>query len=127
MTPNDQFKPTIVVIICGEGKVTSRELEPALPNLSRSRGLPAVFSVIVVDRVQLSDDTRRRRFHAGVKQFSRHGTVNTDGFRARAGDREPADLQVRLGEVPTGKVCSTQTAMNASRGAARMKRKASYV
>jgi hypothetical protein len=54
---------------------------PALFDLSQDRSLPADFSVIPVDRVDLGDETLRRRLHAGVKKFSRYGIVKTGAWR----------------------------------------------
>lgn len=73
MKPDDQLEPTVFVIFGGGGDLTWRKLLPALFDLSQDRSLPADFSVIVVDRVDLNDEKMRRRLHAGVKKFSRHG------------------------------------------------------
>ncbi|MEO8341484.1 MAG: hypothetical protein ABI604_17565, partial [Nitrospirota bacterium] len=64
MKPNDQLEPTIFVIGGGAGDLTRRRLVPALFDLSQDRSLPAEFSDIAVDRVDLSDDTLRRRYHS---------------------------------------------------------------
>jgi hypothetical protein len=61
MKPNDQLEPTVFVIFGGAGDLTWRKLVPALFDLSQDRSLPADFSVIAVDRVDLSDDKLRRR------------------------------------------------------------------
>jgi glucose-6-phosphate 1-dehydrogenase len=70
---NDQLEPTVFVIFGGAGDLTWRKLVPALFDLSLDRSMPADFSVIVVDRVDLSDEKLRRRLHNGVNQFSRFG------------------------------------------------------
>ena len=75
MKPNDQLEPTVFVIFGGAGDLTWRKLVPALFDLSQDRSLPADFSVIAVDRVELSDETLRRRLHDGVKKFSRQRTM----------------------------------------------------
>ena len=61
--------------------MTWRRLVPALFDLSRDRSLPAEFSVIAVDRVDMSDDTLRRCLHTGVKKFSRHEIVKAGEWR----------------------------------------------
>src|ERR1022692_3159229 len=81
MKTNDQLEPTVFVIVGGAGDLTWRKLVPALFDLSQDRSLPADFSVIAVDRVDLSDDKLRRRLHDGVKKFSRHGMVKTGAWR----------------------------------------------
>lgn len=65
------------VIFGGAGDLTWRKLVPALFDLSRDRSMPADFSVIAVDRVELSDEKLRRRLHDGVRKFSRQGMVKT--------------------------------------------------
>ena len=75
MKPNDQLEPTVFVIFGGAGDLTWRKLVPALFDLSQDRSLPADFSVIAVDRVDLSDETLRRRLQDGVKKFSRQRTM----------------------------------------------------
>jgi len=75
MKTNDQLEPTVFVIFGGAGDLTWRKLVPALFDLSQDRSMPADFSVIAVDRVDLSDETLRRRLHDGVKKFSRQGMV----------------------------------------------------
>src|ERR1700733_1209364 len=77
MQTKDQLEPTIFVIFGGGGDLTWRKLVPALFDLSQDRSMPADFLIIVVDRVNLSDDKLRRRLHDGVKKFSRHGIVKT--------------------------------------------------
>ncbi len=76
MKPNDQLEPTVFVIFGGAGDLTWRKLVPALFDLSRDRSMPADFTVIAVDRLELSDEKLRRRLHDGVSQFSRQGKVN---------------------------------------------------
>ena len=75
MKTNDQLEPTVFVIFGGAGDLTWRKLVPALFDLSQDRSMPADFSIIAVDRVDLSDEKLRRRLHDGVKKFSRQGTV----------------------------------------------------
>jgi glucose-6-phosphate 1-dehydrogenase len=75
MKTNDQLEPTVFVIFGGAGDLTWRKLVPALFDLSQDRSMPADFSVIAVDRADLSDEKLRRRLHEGVKKFSRQGKV----------------------------------------------------
>jgi glucose-6-phosphate 1-dehydrogenase len=50
---------------------------PALFDLSQAQSMPAHFSIIAVDRVDLSDEKLHRHLHEGVKKFSRQGIVKT--------------------------------------------------
>jgi glucose-6-phosphate 1-dehydrogenase len=84
MKANDQLEPTVFVIFGGAGDLTWRKLVPALFDLSLDRSMPADFSVIVVDRVALSDEKLRRRLHDGVKKFSRRGIMENGEWRAFA-------------------------------------------
>jgi glucose-6-phosphate 1-dehydrogenase len=70
---NDQLEPTVFVIFGGAGDLTWRKLVPALFDLSQDRSVPANYSIIAVDRVDLSDEKLRRRLHDGVRKFSRQG------------------------------------------------------
>ena len=78
MKPNDQLEPTIFVIFGGAGDLTWRKLVPALFDLSQDRSMPDNFSIIAVDRVDLSEEKLRRRLHEGVKKFSRFGKAKAD-------------------------------------------------
>jgi glucose-6-phosphate 1-dehydrogenase len=73
MKTNDQLEPTIFVIFGGAGDLTWRKLVPALFDLSQDRSMPANFSIIAVDRVEMSDEKLRQRLHNCVNQFSRFG------------------------------------------------------
>lgn len=46
--------------------------------------MPADFSIIAVDRVDMSEPKLRRRLHDGVKKFSRHGKVRIGEWRELA-------------------------------------------
>jgi glucose-6-phosphate 1-dehydrogenase len=81
METNDQLEPTVFVIFGGAGDLTWRKLVPALFDLSKDRSMPADFSIIAVDRVDISDQKLRRRLHDGVKNFSRHGKVQIGEWR----------------------------------------------
>jgi glucose-6-phosphate 1-dehydrogenase len=73
MKTNDQLEPNIFVIFGGAGDLTWRKLMPALFDLAQSHSIPAHFSIIAVDRVELGDDALRKRLHEGVKKFARSG------------------------------------------------------
>ena len=60
MKPTDQLEPTVFVIFGGAGDLTWRKLVPALFDLSQDRSVPANYSIIAVDRVDLSDEKLRR-------------------------------------------------------------------
>lgn len=73
MKTNDQLEPNIFVIFGGAGDLTWRKLMPALFDLSQSHNIPAHFSIIAVDRLELGEDALRKRLHAGVGKFARNG------------------------------------------------------
>jgi glucose-6-phosphate 1-dehydrogenase len=75
---NAQLEPNIFVIFGGAGDLTWRKLMPALFDLSQSRRIPAHFSIIAVDRVEMGEDALRKRLRQGVAKFARNGkTVNS--------------------------------------------------
>ena len=105
MKTNDQLEPTVFVIFGGAGDLTWRKLVPALFDLSQDRSMPANFSIIAVDRVDLSDEKLRRRLHDGVKKFSRQGMVKTGEWgefarhiRYQQGDFKKLQTYTALGE-----------------------------
>lgn len=73
MQTKEQLGPTIFIIFGGGGDLTWRKLIPALFDLSQDRNMPAHFSIIVIDRADLSDEQLREKLHEGVKKFSRNG------------------------------------------------------
>ncbi|MGB7623684.1 MAG: glucose-6-phosphate dehydrogenase [Terriglobia bacterium] len=102
---NGQLEPTVFVIFGGAGDLTWRKLVPALFDLSHNRSMPAHFSIIAVDRVDLKDEQLRRRLHDGVKKFSRLGMVKTGEWgefaghiRYQQGDFEKLKTYTALGE-----------------------------
>jgi glucose-6-phosphate 1-dehydrogenase len=105
MKTNDKLAPTVFIIFGGAGDLTWRKLVPALFDLSRDRSMPADFSIIAVDRVDLSDEKLRRRLHDGVKKFSRQGMVKTGEWgefarhiRYQQGDFMELQTYTTLGE-----------------------------
>ena len=105
MKPNDQLEPTVFVIFGGAGDLTWRKLVPALFDLSQDRSMPADFAIIAVDRVDLSDESLRRRLHDGVKKFSRQGKAKAGEWREFArhiryqqGDFKKLQTYTTLGE-----------------------------
>jgi glucose-6-phosphate 1-dehydrogenase len=86
MTGDAQLEPTVFVIFGGAGDLAWRKLIPALFDLFQSQSTPAHFSIIAVDRVELSEDALHERLRGGVDQFSRFGKVDAaqwDGFASR--------------------------------------------
>jgi glucose-6-phosphate 1-dehydrogenase len=81
METNGQLEPTVFVIFGGAGDLTWRKLVPALFALSQDRSMPADFSIIMVDRVSMSDEKLRHRLHDGVKKFSRNGKAKISEWR----------------------------------------------
>ena len=73
MKTDDRLEPNVFVIFGGAGDLTQRKLMPALFDLSQTHRMPAHFSIIAVDRVDLNDEQLRKRLHAGVTEFSRSG------------------------------------------------------
>ncbi|MGO9417209.1 MAG: glucose-6-phosphate dehydrogenase [Syntrophobacteraceae bacterium] len=77
MKTKERPGPTVFVIFGGAGDLAWRKLVPALFDLFQDRNMPEDFSVIVVDRVDFSDEKLRRYLREGVKKFSRQGMVKT--------------------------------------------------
>jgi glucose-6-phosphate 1-dehydrogenase len=80
MKTSAQFAPTIFAIFGGGGDLTWRKLIPALFDLSHDRSLPQQFAIIVVDRVEFTNDQIRKRLHDGVKKFSRQEKINENDW-----------------------------------------------
>ncbi|RPJ49855.1 MAG: glucose-6-phosphate dehydrogenase [Acidobacteria bacterium] len=76
---SSQLDPAVFVIFGGAGDLTWRKLVPALFDLFQDRSMPAKFSIIGVDRVDLNDDELRRRLGDGVNN-SRHGQLDTEAW-----------------------------------------------
>jgi glucose-6-phosphate 1-dehydrogenase len=70
---DERLEPNVFVIFGGAGDLTWRKLMPALLDLSRRHSLPAHFSIIVVDRVDTSEEQLRKHLHEGVNEFCRTG------------------------------------------------------
>ena len=105
---SDQLEPTVFVIFGGAGDLTWRKLVPALFDLSQDRSMPADFSVIVVDRVNCSDEKLRRRLHDGVNQFSRFGKVRAAAWNqfARHIHYQEGDFKKLATYKALGKQCA---------------------
>src|SRR5580658_3811110 len=71
MKTSDELEPNIFVIFGGAGDLTWRKLMPALFDLSQSHSIPDHFAIIVVDRVDLSENALRKHLRAGVAKFAR--------------------------------------------------------
>jgi glucose-6-phosphate 1-dehydrogenase len=65
MKTNDQLPPNIFVIFGEAGDLTWQKLMPALFDLSQSHSIPAQFSILAMDCVELSEDALRKRLHKG--------------------------------------------------------------
>ena len=81
MAVTDHPEPTIFVIFGGAGDLTWRKLIPALFDLSQDRSLPGQFAIITIDRIAISTEAMRRRYHDGVDRFSRFGKVQAAAWR----------------------------------------------
>ena len=68
--------PTIIVIFGGTGDLAWRKLVPSLFDLHQDGRMPDKFAIMAVGRSSFSDASLRQRLLAGVKRFSRKGTVN---------------------------------------------------
>ncbi len=68
-----QLDPTVIAIFGGMSDLTWRKLFPALFDLSRDASLPKDFSIIAIDRSEISDDKYKRHLRDGVAKFSRRG------------------------------------------------------
>ena len=73
MNTNDRLDPIIFVIFGGAGDLTWRKLMPALFDISQCHGIPDRFSIIALDRVELTDDALRKRLREGVMKFAGSG------------------------------------------------------
>ena len=105
MKTSDQPEPTVFVIFGGAGDLTWRKLIPALFDLSQDQSMPVDFSIIAVDRLEMSDEKLRRRLQEGVKKFSRHGLVKNSEWSEFAkhihyqqGDFKKLQTYTALGE-----------------------------
>jgi glucose-6-phosphate 1-dehydrogenase len=76
MKTNLQLKPTVFAIFGGSGDLTWRKLVPSLFDLYQDLSMPLIFSIIALDRIELSDKELHKRFRDGIKNFSRKGKVN---------------------------------------------------
>jgi glucose-6-phosphate 1-dehydrogenase len=82
---SEELEPNIFVIFGGAGDLTWRKLMPALFDLSQSRSIPAHFSIIAVDRVEISEDDLRTRLREGVRKFARAGKSLAKEWHSFAG------------------------------------------
>lgn len=67
------MEPAVFVIFGGGGDLTWRKLVPSLFDLFQDGSMPEHFVILAVDRSDYSDEKLRKRFHEGVKEFSRRG------------------------------------------------------
>lgn len=71
----DPLEPTVFVVFGGAGDLAWRKLIPALFDLSKDRYVPALLRIVIVDKLSITNEALRKRFHDGVDKFSRHGAV----------------------------------------------------
>lgn len=76
MNQNPHPEPTVLVIFGAGGDLTWRKLIPALYNLYLDHWLPEKFSVIGLDRKEMSNDAFRNQLKDGVDKFSRRGEID---------------------------------------------------
>ena len=84
MEPSIHPEPAVVVILGAAGDLTWRKLVPALYNLFLDKWLPDRFSVVGVDRKEMSVDEFRKRLREGVDTFSRRGKTDDETWEAFA-------------------------------------------
>ncbi len=75
METNEQLQPTILAIFGGSGDLTWRKLVPSLFDLFQEVSMPPCFSIIVLDRIELTDNDLRQRFRDGIEKFSRNRKI----------------------------------------------------
>ena len=102
MKPNDQLEPTVFVIFGGAGDLTWRQLVPALFDLSQDRSLPAEFAIIAVDRVNMSDDALRRRFHDRRHEVSASWPGETAAHGASSRNISTTNRAISRSSTPIG-------------------------
>ena len=76
MKSQTEIKPTVLVIFGGGGDLAWRKLVPALYDLFLDKLLPERFSLIGLDRKEMSEDEFCDRLNDGVNQFSRRGKAD---------------------------------------------------
>jgi glucose-6-phosphate 1-dehydrogenase len=77
MAQSNRPDPAALMIFGAGGDLTWRKLVPALYNLYLDKFMPEQFTVIGVDRKEMSDDDFRQRLRQGVDEFSRRGEANS--------------------------------------------------
>ena len=109
MKTKDQLEPTVFVIFGGAGDLTWRKLVPALFDLSQDRSMPADFSIIAVDRVELERRQAAPTVSTMVsRNFSRFGKAKAGEWNQFAkhihyqqGDFKKLQTYTTLGEQCT--------------------------
>jgi glucose-6-phosphate 1-dehydrogenase len=69
------LEPTMFIIFGGGGDLTWRKLMPALFNLYLDRTFPETFTLLGLDRQEMTDEAFRQRLRDGVDRFSRRGSA----------------------------------------------------
>jgi glucose-6-phosphate 1-dehydrogenase len=80
MSTNEHLQPTIFAIFGGSGDLTWRKLVPSLFDLFQDVSMPSFFSIIALDRIDLTDIELRRRYRDGIEKFSRKGKVSDEDW-----------------------------------------------
>jgi glucose-6-phosphate 1-dehydrogenase len=78
------LQPTAFVIFGGGGDLTWRKLMPALFNLYLDRTLPDTFTLLGLDRLEMTDEAFRQHLREGVDRFSRRGPARDPEWEAFA-------------------------------------------
>ena len=73
--------PVIFVLFGGTGDLSQRLILPALFNLFLDRQLPPVFTLLAVDRKELSIEELAEHYRQGVSDYSRRGTPEDEPWR----------------------------------------------
>ncbi len=77
---NNPSEPTLFVIFGGGGDLAWRKLIPALFSLFQKHNLPNQFAIIVVDRLDWSEEELRQHFTKGINQFTCKGSVDAGSW-----------------------------------------------
>ncbi len=78
MKTHKKLQPTVFAIFGGSGDLAWRKLVPSLFDLFHDLNIPQHFSIIALDRIELSDDKLRGRLRDGIEKFSRNGMVSDE-------------------------------------------------
>lgn len=93
--PTNRPDPAILIVFGASGDLTLRKIVPALYNLFVDHWLPDDFAITGLARTPMTDDGFREHLRAGVAQFSRRGSAQTEQWQdfARHVTYVPGDYQ----------------------------------